>query len=326
MGQKYKKSEAKEFAEEHFRGIFAAGMTPFAPDGSTDEAGLRANLCHWTDDLKIAGLFVNGKQGEFFSMSLAERKRQFDIVIEEVGDRCRTVMSCSDENLDTVLELGRHAQNIGADWIIVHAPPLYFHQSVDTVLEEYYRYICQQLDIGVAIWHQPDYNYVVEPEICARIANVENIVAIKYSVDRDRYSRLTEMTRGRLIVSTSAEDLWLENIIELGWQVYLCSTPPFLMQTKYDQRMNEYTALAMAGEVDQARQVRDSLNPVREALKSTRPSDKPQAQQKYWADLLGQVGGSVRRPLLNLTDEEKATVKVAFDNCGLRLQRVKAAE
>ncbi len=323
---KYSKSEAKEYAQEHFRGIFAAGMTPFADDGSTDEAGLRANLRHWIDDLHIAGLFVNGKQGEFFSMSLAERKRQFDIVMEEVGDRCRTVMSCSDENLDTVLELGRHAQDIGADWIIVHAPPLYFHDKVDTVLEEYYRHIAEQLDIGVAIWHQPDYNYVLEPEACAAIAELESVVAIKYSVDRERYARLTDMTRGKLVVSTSSEDLWLENIIELGWQVYLCSTPPFTMQTRTDRRMNEYTRLAMAGEVDEARRVRDSLNPVREALKSTRPKDKPQAQQKYWLDLLGQAGGRVRRPLLNLTDEEKAAVKTAFDGCGLQLPAREAAQ
>ena len=316
---KYKKSEAKEYAQECLRGIFAAGMTPFNADGSTDELGLRANLNHWVGDLGIDGLFINGKQGEFFSMTLDERKRQFEIVLDEVGGSCRTIMSCSDENLETVMELGRYAQNIGADWIIVHAPPLYFHTNVDAVLKEYYLYIADQLDIGVAIWHQPDYNYILEPEVCTDISEISNIVAIKYSVDRERYARLTEMTRGKLIVSTSSEDLWLENITELGWQVYLCSTPPFLMQTKSDQRIKEYTRLAMHGDIAQARIIRDSLNPVRTALKNTRPPDKPQAQQKYWAELLGQVGGIVRRPLLNLTEEEKLTVKTAFDTCGLRI-------
>ena len=121
---KHTRKDAKDFAQEHFRGIFAANLTPFTADGAPDEAGLRQNLRHWVDDLEIAGLFINGKQAEFFSMSIAERKQQFDIVVHEVGDRCRTILSCSDENLDTVLELGRHAQDIGADWIIVHAPPL----------------------------------------------------------------------------------------------------------------------------------------------------------------------------------------------------------
>ena len=316
---KYSRKDAKDYAQEHFRGIFAANLTPFQADGAPDKDGLRRNLRHWVDDLEIAGLFINGKQAEFFSMSIAERKQQFDIVVDEVGDRCRTVLSCSDENLDTVLELGRHAQDIGADWIIVHAPPLYFHDNVDTVLNEYYRYISEQLDIGIAIWHQPDYNYVLEPETCAAIADLENIVAIKYSVDRERYAKLTDMSRGKLIVSTSSEDQWLENIVELGWQVYLCSTPPFLMQTAADKRMNEYTRLAMAGEVEKAREVRDSLDPVRKALKGTRPADKPQAQQKYWQELIGQVGGGVRRPLLNLTDEEKAAVKARLDACGLKL-------
>ena len=171
---KYKKSEAKEYAQEYLRGIFAAGMTPFNADGSTNELGLRENLHHWINDLGISGLFINGKQGEFFSMSLTERKRQFEIVVDEVGARCRTIMSCSDENLDTVLELGRHAQNIGADWIIVHAPPLYFHTNVDAVLKEYYRHITEQLDIGVAIWHQPDYNYILEPDVCREISEFDN--------------------------------------------------------------------------------------------------------------------------------------------------------
>ena len=322
---KYTRSEAKEYAQENFRGIFAACLTPFNEDGSTDEVGLRQNIRHWVDDLKIAGLFVNGKQGEYFSMSLEERKRQFEIFVEETGNQCRTVMSCSDENLDTVLALGKHAQHLGADWIIVHAPPLYFHQNVDTVLQQYYEYIASQIDIGVALWHQPDYNYILEPEACARYAQIENVVAIKYSVDRGGYSRLTDLTRGELIVSTSSEDLWLENILELGWQVYLCSSPPYLMQTKFDQRMNEYTALAMDGNEKEARKVRDSLDPVREALKGTRPSDKPQAQQKYWQDLIGQVGGGVRRPLLNLTDEEKAAVKMALNSCGLQITEEKSA-
>ena len=84
---KYSRNDAKDYAQEHFRGIFAANLTPFKADGSPDEDGLRSNLRHWVDDLEIAGLFINGKQAEFFSMSIAERKQQFDIVVDEVGYR-----------------------------------------------------------------------------------------------------------------------------------------------------------------------------------------------------------------------------------------------
>ena len=316
---KYRKSDAMDYARENLRGLWAANLTPFSADLSLDEPGFRRNLRHWADDLEIDGLFIAGKQAEFFSMSLEERKRTFDIAIDEIGDRCGTIMSCSDENLDVVMELAGHAQDIGADYAIVHSPPLYFHQDVNEVLEEYYSYIADRVDIGIAMWHQPDYGYTMSPELCARIAKIPNIVAIKYSVQPKLYAELTRISCDDLIVSTSAEDRWLDNIIELGWQVYLCSTPPYLMQTKADKRMREYTDLAMKGEFDQARAVRDSLEPVREALKLNRPKGKPQAYQKYWQELLGQTGGRVRRPLLELTETEQAATRDAFEACGLDL-------
>ena len=119
------------------------------------------------------------------------------------------------------------------------------------------------------------------------------------------YADLTRLAGDRIIVSTASEEEWLDNIVELGWQLYLCSSPPYLLQTRNDRRMHEYTQLAFDGQADKARQVRDSLNPVREALSSTRPGGKPQAHQKYWQELLGQVGGPTRPPFLQLTRKRR---------------------
>ena len=319
---KYRKLDAKAYARQHLRGIWAAALTPFTPDLALDEEGLRRNLRHWYRDLGISGIFVSGKQGEFFSMSLAERKRTFEIAVEEASDAggaYGTILSCSDQNLDTVLELAGHAQAIGGDYIVVHSPLLHFGHDVEATVYEYYRHIADQVDIGIALWSHPDAGYLMSPELCARLAELPNIVAIKYSVPREMYVKLTRIAGERLIVSTASEAEWFDNIVELGWQVYLCSTPPYLMQTKHDRRMSHYTELAMRGEVEKARKVRDSLEPVRQALKRTRPAGTPQAQQKYWQELLGQAGGPVRRPLLDLTDAERAAIRAAFEGCGLNL-------
>jgi 4-hydroxy-tetrahydrodipicolinate synthase len=58
-------------------------------------------------------------------------------------------------------------------------------------------------------------------------------------------------------------------------------------------------------------------------LRNTRPAEKPHAHQKYWQELLGQVGGFVRQPLLALTDAEKAETRRAFEACGLRINPAK---
>lgn len=315
----YSRNEAKDYARENMKGIWAAALNPFNDDGSLNEEGLRSNIRHWTDDLGIQGLFIAGKQGEFFSMSLDERKRNFEIAVDETGDTAMTIMSCSDQNFDTVIKLARHAEDIGADFVVVHAPILHFIEDRDDTIFNYYNEICKKTNIGVAMWSHPDSGYLMSPELCARVAEIPNIVAIKYSVPRPMYAELTQLAGDKILVSTASEDEWLENIEELGWQLYLCSSPPYLLQTKADRRMHDYTQLAFAGEFAKARAVRDSLDPVRKALKSTRPGGKPQAHQKYWQELLGQAGGPVRAPLLQLTDAEKDATRAAFETCGLRL-------
>ena len=320
----YRRNDAKAYARAHFKGLWAAAQTPLRPDLAIDEAGFRHNLRHWVGDLGIDGVFVGGKQGEFYAMSVAERKRLFDTAVEEIGGS-RTIMSCSDQNLDVVLDLARHAEAIGSDYIVVHAPVLHFLHKQDETLYEYYRYISEQVGIGIALWSHPDSGYLMSPELCARIAELPNVVAIKYSVPREMYARLSRLAGDKILVSTASEDEWFDNIVELGWQLYLCSSPPYTLQTRIDRRMREYTDLAFRGEVARAKAVRDSLNPVREAFRRTRPPEKFHAHSKYWQELLGQAGGAVRRPMLALTEAEKEATRRALESCGLKLDRVRSS-
>ena len=75
----YRRDEAREHALANLRGIWAAALQPFKSDLSLDEEGMRSNIRHWVEDLGIDGVFIAGKQGEYFSMTVEERKRVFQI-------------------------------------------------------------------------------------------------------------------------------------------------------------------------------------------------------------------------------------------------------
>jgi 4-hydroxy-tetrahydrodipicolinate synthase len=70
-----------------------------------------------------------------------------------------------------------------------------------------------------------------------------------------------------------------------GWQLYLCSTPPFLLQTAADQRINDYTRLAFEGNTP--RRVW-CATPISGSLFGS-THGTPQAYTKYWL-AAGQVG------------------------------------
>src|SRR4029078_3502273 len=153
---KYRRSDAKDHARTHMKGIWAAALMPYAEDLSMDEQGFRKNLRHWVDDLGIDGVFVAGKQSEFFSMSVNERKRSFEITVDEIGGRAGVIASCSDQNMDVVIELAKHAQAVGAPYIVVHAPVLHFLHKQAEPLYRYYKTLSEQVAIVLAMWSHPD--------------------------------------------------------------------------------------------------------------------------------------------------------------------------
>ena len=315
---KYRRSDAKDHARAHMKGIWAAALMPFAEDLSIDEKGFRKNLRHWVDDLGIDGVFIAGKQSEFFSMSVAERKRSFEIVVDEIGKTAGVIASCSDQNMDTVIELAKHAQAIGAPYIVVHAPVLHFLHKQDETLYQYYKTISEQVDIGIAMWSHPDSGYLMSPELCARIAELPNIVAIKYSVPREMYARLTRLVGDKIRSSARRRRRSGSTTSSSSAGGFICARRRRTCSRPRSTAACATTPISPSrARWPRPRSIRDSLNPVREAFRRTRPAEKPPSHSKYWQELLGQVGGRVRPPMLELTDAEKEATRKAFETCGL---------
>ena len=239
------------------KGIWAAALVPFNDDLTIDEKSFRRNLRHWVDDLEIDGIFVAGKQSEFFSMSIEERKRIVEITIDEVGKQAGVIASCSDQNMDTVIELARHAQVASTPYIVVHAPVLHFLTARDETLYEYYKTISEHVDVGIAMWsHEGLWLFDKSRTVCTNCRSAD-------SSPSNTVCHVRCMPNSLVLSATRSSEHgfrgeWLDNIVELNWKLYLCSSPPYLYQTKNDRRMREYTDLAFKGDVAKAKTVREA--------------------------------------------------------------------
>ena len=133
----YRRNEAKEYSRRNFRGIWAAALTPFTPELAIDEVGLRPNLQQFGGRSRHRQPGYRRTRTRSSSGSRPEPNGLFDIAVDEAKGTVGTIMSCSDQNMDVVLDLARHAQAIGADYIVVHAPVLHFLHEQDETLFAY---------------------------------------------------------------------------------------------------------------------------------------------------------------------------------------------
>jgi 4-hydroxy-tetrahydrodipicolinate synthase len=315
----YAKSEAKQAARERFTGLWAAVTTPFAADGTLDEAALRRDLDRLTGDLRIDGIFCGGVMGEFWALSGEERRRLVEVVVECCRGRCPVLAHTGHHSMAETIELTRHAERAGADFVVVINP--YYPPASDEGLLAWYTHVCAAVDIGVWLFDTGYSGVSLSTGLIQRLAEIENVCGIKVGRPHARYLELLAAVDGTMLVCSPHEETWLENMRDHGQRVYMSSAMPYLYQTPAWQPMREYTTLALRGETAKAEEVAATLDPVR-VVARTWLQGRPRmidniTSIKAWAGLAGLSGGAPRPPLVPHTRAELDELAADLATAGL---------
>ena len=318
----YRKSEAKAAAREQFRGIWAAITTPFTPELSVDEAGLRRNMRYLTGTLHVDGVFCTGVMGEFWSLTREERKRVDEIVVAEAHGKCRVIAHTGHHSAHETIELTRHAEAVGADFAILMTP--YYPAANDRMIADWFCFVAERVDIGIWLFDTPFSGCAaISPATTAAIAAIDNICGAKIARPLEHYLEVKRLTHDSIVLSSPSEGDWLMLMREHGQQVHQSSASPYLLQTAAWQPMRAYTDLGLAGRFAEAAAKSAELKPVREVQRKWlheswhRDHVIPIAAIKAWSELLGMAGGPVRTPLLALDERERASLRTDLEGVGL---------
>lgn len=167
--------DAKEWAASGgLRGIGDSLYTPFSgPDGdSIDEEAYRALVRYCVGDLGHSMLWLTSGIGEWWSLTIDERKRLVELAIEEartiapgtVIQACTSATAAKD-----CVELTQHAQEAGADICYLQTPPMEVHGGEGVL--RFFQYVADRTDIALGMFNSPSSGYVLAPEESAAIAN-----------------------------------------------------------------------------------------------------------------------------------------------------------
>jgi 4-hydroxy-tetrahydrodipicolinate synthase len=316
-------TSAKQLAREKVKGLWIAIPTPFTEDGRhVDEEALAASVEHYVEGLRVDGIFCGGVMGEFWALSLDERRRVHELVVKQTAGRVPVIAQVGHHVFSEMVALCEHAIACGIDFGIA-MNPYYPPSPPPESVRAWYEALAAASPLPTFLFNTTYSGYTLSPELIAELADLDNVCGIKNPQAREHLLRVQELAGDRIVVTDAAERHWLELHAEHGFQA-LMSTPALaLYQRPGNLPIVEYTKLADAGDLEGARAISARLGPARDAFDRwmrepwLERNTIPIAQLKAWLALLGLPQGPVRPPLVPLTPDEEAALRRDLEAAGL---------
>jgi N-acetylneuraminate lyase len=191
-----------------FSGVFAALLTPFDEQGELVETQLRDHV-EWLVGKGIDGLYVCGNTGQGLYLSVNERRRIAEIVLNQVDGRAKIIAHVAALATRDAKILVDHANDIGLDAVSSLAP-VYWPHSQDEIIA-YYRDIMTDSELPCLMYVKSGAGEPVLPiNTVVDIAAIPGMIGMKYtSPDFFRMQDICQRLAGDWLVLSGPDQLFL---------------------------------------------------------------------------------------------------------------------
>ena len=118
---------------EKYQGILPAFYACYEDNGEVSKERSKA-LVRYFIEAGVQGLYVNGSSGECIYLSVEDRKKILEAVMEEAKGKLRIIAHVACNNTKDSVELAKHAESLGVD-AIAAIPPIYFRLPSYSIAE-----------------------------------------------------------------------------------------------------------------------------------------------------------------------------------------------
>ncbi len=265
------------------RGVITAMVTPFDEGGGVDEAAGRRLAAHLVEH-GSHGLVISGTTGEVPTITDEEAIDLLGAVRQEVGD---VLLVCGTGTNDTrhSIELTKAAAEAGADAALV-VTPYYNKPNAAGILAHFEAIAAAVPGLPIIAYNIPSRVVVnIPPSLLAELGQVEGLALL-----------------------AGNDDAFLP-VLELGG-----SGGILVASHVVGPQMREMWDAAQAGNLERAREVDATLQPLYEALAVT-TNPIPIKAALAMSGLI--PSDALRLPLVPADDRQRATVRAGLESVGL---------
>ena len=158
-------------------GVGTALVTPFNASGALDEQAVR-RLGRRQIDAGIHFLVPCGTTGENPTLSLAERVRMVEILVDESNGKVPVLAGAGGYDTREIIHLAAEMLKAGASGLLSVAP--YYNKPTQEGLYQHFHAIANSTPLPIILYNVPGRTGVnIEPATIARLAALPNIVGVK---------------------------------------------------------------------------------------------------------------------------------------------------
>lgn len=248
------------------------------------------------------GVVVLGTTGEFPSFSFAERKKIAETAFKH-RNGLNIIVGPGTSNFPETLELSLHAQENGADGLLI-VPPFYYKHPRLEALTNYYSMLFEKITIPINLYHIPYASGVpISLELLHSLGKYPNLAGIKDSVG-DEAEYLQFVQEFPKLNMRTGTDKNLQHALDNGMGAILAEGNNFTAQ------IAAVFAAKRAG-----KDITEPLGKLKTALKILRAGGVDEyGPMKYALSLqMGTRQFYQRPPNSGVTDEQKAKIKEALE-------------
>ncbi|HEY1563441.1 MAG TPA: 4-hydroxy-tetrahydrodipicolinate synthase [Gaiellaceae bacterium] len=283
--------------------VITAMVTPFRADGAVDFERFR-ELASFLVENGSDGLVVCGTTGESPTLSDEEKLDLFRVAVDEVGGRATVIAGTGTYDTAHSARLTREAAELGVDGILVVTP--YYNKPPQRAIVRHFEEIADVTDLPVVAYNIPSRVVVnIEPATIARLAEIENVVAVKQALGDPEQARfIAEETRLDLYCGDDPNTL---AFLELGG-VGVVSVTAHLWGLQIAEMIRRHRH----GDVDGARALHEEQQPSYDLLQiQVNP-----IPIKAALNLTGHEVGGHRLPMVEPDESELAQIRACLERSG----------
>ncbi|WDF03493.1 4-hydroxy-tetrahydrodipicolinate synthase [Shouchella hunanensis] len=283
----------------HFGQLLTAMITPFSQDGSIDKEGTYSLIQHLANT-GTDTLVVNGTTAESPVLTASERKDMLKLAIQATNKQMKVIAGVGSNNTAHTIELAKEAEALGADGIMVVTP--YYNKPSQEGIYQHMLQVATAVSLPVMLYNVPGRTGAdMSVDTAIRLSLIPNIVALKEaSGDVDKVTEIVSQTTDHFQVYSGDDSLTLP-MMAVG-ATGVVSVASHIV----GREMKEMIYALHHGEFQRAKAIHQSIYPV---MKGLFMAPNPTAV-KAALTAFNLPAGSVRLPLIPLTDEEHHALHV----------------